>query len=158
MFDCWMQEQEVNAQAEDIQQCRSEFLTALAKIKTASRLASPTPKPIAKTGAYVVFFEFNKADLTPDAKTVLTRVVHDAKETKVSKVVASGYTDSIGAADYNARLAKRRADAVASFLLKSGIEKENLLVDAYGENLPAVAPGDGVSEARNRRVEIRFSR
>ncbi len=69
-FDCWMQEQEENFQADDIEACRSRFVAALEYIEDALK-----PKPIAKkveppvapppaSELYLVYFDFDKAELS----------------------------------------------------------------------------------------------
>ncbi len=161
MFDCWMQEQEENRQPKDIESCRAGFSTALAQIQQAPKVAAaaPAPQPApALPGPYVVFFDFDKDDLTSDAKSVLAKVVSDAKKADVTMVLASGHADRAGDQAYNDSLAKRRADAVMSFLLESGLAKGKVLTDAYGENLPVVSTDDGMQEGRNRRVEIKFAK
>ncbi len=161
MFDCWMQEQEENIQPKDIAACRAGFAAALAQIVQAPKIAAKAPAPApapALPGPYVVYFDFDNDKLTPDAKSVLAKVVRDAEQAKVTKVVASGHADRAGDQGYNAGLATRRADAVRLFLLESGLAKGKVLTDAFGEKLPVVSTEDGVQEQRNRRVEIKFSK
>ncbi len=159
MFDCWMQEQEENIQPKDIAACRTGFMAALAKIQEKPKLAAKAPAPApAMPGPYVVFFDFDDDKLTPNAKTVLAKVVRDAKTAKVTKVMANGHTDLAGPQDYNTGLSMRRANAVMSYLLESGLTKGKILTDALGESTPAVNTGDGMKEGRNRRVEINFAK
>ncbi len=161
MFDCWMQEQEENMQPADIERCRAGFAMALAQIQPEPKVAAPAPAPqpaMPLPGPYVVFFDLDQDKLTPGAKSILSKVASDAKKADVSMVLASGHTDRAGETSYNDALAKRRADAVMSFLLESGLTKGKVLTDAYGEKLPAVSTDDGMEEARNRRVEIKFAK
>ena len=118
--------------------------------------AEPAPAPI--PGPYVVFFDFDKAELTDQAKVVLANAARDADSAKIMRVFTSGHTDRAGAATYNDALAKMRVEAVAKYLITSGIDKGKLLTADYGENRPQVATPDGQVEPKNRRVEISFGR
>ena len=160
MFDCWMQEQEENVQPDHIAACRSGFIEAIATLEevpakaVAEAVSEPTPLP----GPYIVLFDFNKAELTPEAKAVLAEVVQNAGTAKASRIVSTGYADRAGASAYNDELAQRRVDAVVSYLLDSGIEKSKLVTASYGENQLPVETVDGQPERQNRRVEIQLSR
>ncbi len=160
MFDCWMQEQEENFQPEDIARCRGALMAALDALEVRPvAMAEPAPPaPPAIPGPYVVFFDFDKAELTDQAKVVLANVARDADSAKIMRVFTSGHTDRAGADSYNDALAKMRVEAVAKYLITSGIDKGKLLTADYGENRPQVATPDGQVEPKNRRVEITFGR
>jgi len=156
MFDCWMQEQEENRQPDDIRACREGFATAMAKVDAA--LAPKAPPPVAKMapGDYLVFFDWNKADVTPEAASILKKVVDNAKKMGDAKVVATGYTDLSGSAAYNMGLSERRAEAVKADLVSQGIPANNITTIGKGEADPLVPTADGVREPQNRRVQIQF--
>ncbi|MEJ7716525.1 MAG: OmpA family protein [Thermoleophilaceae bacterium] len=63
-----------------------------------------------------VLFRFNKASLTPKARSRLEEVTDRIRSAKPSTVRVEGYTDSKGSDAYNRRLSRRRADAVAGAL------------------------------------------
>ena len=65
-----------------------------------------------------------------------------------------GHTDTRGSKAYNTRLANCRANAVADSMASTGINRQQLRVGARSELDPALATGDGVREALNRRVNI----
>ncbi len=158
MFDCWMQEQEENFQPEDIARCRGDLMAALDALEVRPvAMAEPAP-PAPIPGPYVVFFDFDKAELTDQAKVVLANVARDAGSAKIERIFTSGHTDRAGADSYNDALAKMRVEAVAKYLITSGIDKGKLLTADYGENRPQVATPDGQVEPKNRRVEITFGR
>ncbi len=157
-FDCWMQEQEENRQPGDIAGCREEFLTALASIEEQPTVAAapppPTPEPL--PGPYTVLFEFDKSDLTVDARTALADVVEAAQKAGYQTINVSGYTDLMGSDLYNEVLSEQRANEVINFLVESGIEKEKIVGAGYGKADPVVAVQE--PEIRNRRVEIKLER
>ncbi len=159
-FDCWMQEQEENFQPDDIEACRSQFFAALEYIEDALK-----PKPIAKkveppvapppaSELYLVYFDFDKAELSEAAKAVLETASSAARKLKGISVTVGGHTDLSGTADYNMELSKRRAMAVSEALIKAGVASAAVKAEAFGQTLPAIITADGVAEAGNRRVEI----
>ncbi|HKR20635.1 MAG TPA: OmpA family protein, partial [Stellaceae bacterium] len=104
-------------------------------------------------GAYTVYFEFNKADLTSDARKIVGEAAAAAK-TGATRLVVDGYTDLAGTAQYNLGLSKRRAEAVRAALIADGISAKRISIQAFGKTDPAVPTPDGVREPRNRRAVV----
>jgi opacity protein-like surface antigen len=113
----------------------------------------PVIAPLAET-AFIVFFDWDRADLTPEANLVLDDVVVAANQTGAASVRLDGYTDLSGSAAYNLGLSERRANSVADGLIARGIAPDEIVVRAFGEENPLVPTPDGVREPQNRRVEI----
>ncbi len=153
-FDCWMQEQEENRQANDIAACREELNLALANLEEALAppVAAVVAEPPAETRTFVVYFDFDDASLTDDAISKLAEAKSYAAEITAASVTVGGHTDLAGAAEYNDRLAMIRAELVANALSERGLDPS--LVEGFGQSKPAVATPDGAPEALNRRVEI----
>jgi outer membrane protein OmpA-like peptidoglycan-associated protein len=114
-------------------------------------VASPAPAP-AKT--YLVFFDWDKSDLTPRATQVIAQAASDSHTNNVTTLDVSGYTDTSGTADYNQGLSLRRAKSVAAQLVTDGVPESEISIHAYGETHLLVPTGPGVREPQNRRVEI----
>ena len=156
-FDCWMQEQEENFQPDDIEACRSGFFAALEIVEEALK-----PKPVAETvmppapeaKRYLVYFEFDKTELSEAAKAVLDAASSAALKLKGMTVTVDGYTDLAGAAHYNMDLSKRRAMTVSKALMNAGVAPTTITAKAFGQTHPAIMTADGVPEAGNRRVQI----
>jgi outer membrane protein OmpA-like peptidoglycan-associated protein len=51
-------------------------------------------------------------------------------------------------------LSLRRAESVRDWLVASGVPRDAISAVGRGEIDPVVPTGDGVAEARNRRVEL----
>jgi len=68
-----------------------------------------------------VYFNFNKSNLTPAAKSKLDSLARALKSNKVRSVKIVGFADEIGADSYNVRLSQSRANSVASYLRGKGI-------------------------------------
>ena len=161
MFDCWMQEQEENLQPADIEACRSEYFVAVGELETSAppkKIAQPDPAPASLPGPFVVYFDFDQAKLTSEGRATLEDVLRAASASDFSKIVAIGHTDLAGDSRYNSELSKKRAKAVADFLIDSGIARSDLAVSARGQEEPLVVTEEGQREQRNRRVEVKFLR
>ena len=113
------------------------------------------PEPI--TGDYVVYFAFDKSDLTPQARAVIREVVSLIYGADTYSIDIVGHTDTVGTVDYNIALGHRRADAVKEFLVDEGVRASRLRTESRGKSDPAVQTGDQVREARNRRAVIAVS-
>jgi outer membrane protein OmpA-like peptidoglycan-associated protein/outer membrane protein W len=111
--------------------------------------AAPAP---ART--YLVFFDFDRADLTDRARQIIAEAAQNAGRVQTTRIEVAGHADRSGSPQYNQRLSQRRADAVAAELGRLGVARSNISVQAFGESRPLVATADGVREPQNRRVEI----
>lgn len=168
-FDCWVEQQEENWQWDHIAACRDAFKTAMADLEEALR---PPPKALAFAPKeekvevpeppkvrtpYVLFFEFDKSDLTPTALETLDRLATDIRENKVTKILIAGHADRAGPAAYNVGLSQRRATTVAQALSARNIPYGFMNLEAYGESKPMVETPDGQREARNRVVVVKLA-
>jgi iron complex outermembrane receptor protein len=104
--------------------------------------------------SYMVFFDFNKSDLTAQAVTIVDQAAHNAGPAKVTKLEVTGHTDTVGYDAYNMRLSRRRAESVAAQLEKDGISSSEIEIIAKGKRDLLVPTADGVKEPQNRRVQI----
>jgi outer membrane protein OmpA-like peptidoglycan-associated protein len=108
-----------------------------------------------------VLFEFDKADIRPEAEPTLQRVAEIIKRYPRARVSIDGYTDAKGADAYNLRLSDKRAASVKSWLVRRGeVSGKQIKTKGWGKASP-VAPntnpdGSDNPEGRqkNRRVEI----
>ncbi len=106
-----------------------------------------------------IFFEFDKAELLPQSKLELQRLMKLLNAYPGMIIAIEGHTDSTGTYEYNMALSQRRAEAVYKYLIEHGISKERIAeVKGYGYTRP-VAPNDTEeNRAKNRRVEIKIVR
>jgi len=115
-------------------------------------VAAPAPAPVARS--YMVFFDFNKSDLTPEAVAVVDQAAKNASPAKATQLTVTGHTDTVGSDAYNLRLSRRRADSVAAELETRGIPSSEIEIVAKGKRDLLVPTKDGVREPQNRRVQI----
>jgi OmpA family/YfaZ precursor/EF hand len=76
------------------------------------------------------------------------------QETGAARIIVTGHSDTTGSAAHNLELSERRAELVANELIRRGVPATDIATVARGEEDLLVATADGVSEPRNRRVEI----
>ena len=117
--------------------------------------ASPAPAAApSPTRTYLVFFDFDRADLTDRARQIIADAAQNAGRVQTTRIEVGGHADRSGSPQYNQRLSLRRAEAVAAELTRQGVARSAISVQAFGESRPLVATADGVREPQNRRVEI----
>lgn len=116
----------------------------------------PPPQPVCNTGPYVVFFDFDSAQISPEAAGILNNAVTAYSNCGTARVMLAGHTDSAGSAQYNMALASRRNEAVRSYMTSRGVPAGQISGEAFGETQPRVPTADGVREAQNRRVEVTY--
>ena len=85
-----------------------------------------------------VFYEFDKADLTPESTAALDRLTNMLKENPNVTIELAAHCDYRGNDDYNLRLSQRRAESVVRHLTEHGIEAERLTAKGYGETMPKI--------------------
>jgi len=100
-------------------------------------------------------FESGKADLLPQVYPVLDSLAITMKENPQFKWMVAGYTDAIGSAAINLKLSGKRAQAVVDYLVIKGVNRNKLLVKAYGKANPIANNNTAEGRAMNRRVEIK---
>jgi iron complex outermembrane receptor protein len=122
----------------------------------AAYVPPPVQAPMKATTArsYMVFFDFNKSDLTSQAVSIVDQAAANAGPAKVTQLVVTGHTDTVGSDAYNMRLSRRRAESVAAELEKKGIPSSEIEIVAKGKKDLLVPTADGVREPQNRRVQI----
>ena len=119
----------------------------------------PPPAPVAAVcnhGPFITFFDWDKADITPEAASILDSAVQAYGNCASVGIALAGYTDSSGTPKYNIGLATRRDAAVEAYLTSHGIAAGTISSHAFGEANQRVPTADGVRELQNRRVEITY--
>ncbi|MGF1481934.1 MAG: OmpA family protein [Cyanophyceae cyanobacterium] len=107
-----------------------------------------------------VLFDFDRADIRPDAVPTLEKLVRLLNASDSQTVQINGHTDSEGSDDYNRQLSQRRAESVAAWLVAAGIEESIVQTAGYGETQPiaenklADGSDNPQGRAKNRRVEV----
>lgn len=103
-----------------------------------------------------VTFDFNKTDIKPQFYPALNTIASTLREYNQTIIEVSGHTDSIGTDAVNQRISEQRANAVASYLMAQGVQRERFEIIGMGERFPIASNDTEQGRALNRRVEIRL--
>ena len=140
------------------------FATMVAAVAVAASMPGPamaddaaaSPPATCSNGPYIVFFDWDKSDITPEAATILDSAINAYGNCKNAPIMLAGHTDRSGSDEYNTALSMRRNESVQAYLTGHGISAGAVTSQALGESMPRVPTVDGVREAQNRRVEITY--
>jgi outer membrane protein OmpA-like peptidoglycan-associated protein len=103
---------------------------------------------------FTLYFVEGKDEFTDESRRAFDRVLAEIAQRPVPDVLVIGHTDTVGTDAFNDALSRQRAEVVRRALVARGIDERNIVVAGRGKREPIVPTGDGVAEARNRRVEI----
>jgi OmpA-OmpF porin, OOP family len=115
---------------------------------------APPTTPIKGPKQFIVFFGFNKSNLTPEAARVVADAAAAAKEYGSASISVVGHTDTSGSDTYNQALSMRRSAAVKDGLVGQGIPVSMVSTSGRGEAELMVQTGNGVKEPQNRRATM----
>ena len=118
--------------------------------------APPAPPPPPTHQVYLVFFDWDKYNITPEGQQIIQLAANQYRSGGRVTLQVTGFTDTTGSAGYNQRLSERRANAVAAALERLGVPRSDMVVSGRGMNDLRVPTPPGVREPQNRRVEIVF--
>ena len=105
-----------------------------------------------------ILFDFDSANIRPDAHRALTDVTHVFKAYANRPARVEGHTDSVASDEYNQSLSERRARSVADWLAANGVERSRLSVTGHGEKKPVATNDTAAGRQLNRRVEVVIAR
>jgi len=103
-------------------------------------------------------FDIDKATLkeTKETTDILKTVADVMKENKqITKLRVEGHTDDKGGTEHNVKLSEGRAQTVADWLVKNGVEKERIATIGFGEARPINANDNDANREKNRRTEFK---
>jgi peptidoglycan-associated lipoprotein len=129
----------------------------------------PPPAPVVETPPPVVeevvvlnldkvHFEFDKYELTPEARTALASNAAQLLEHAAFSVHIAGHCDERGTVEYNLALGEKRAEAARDFLVEYGVAASRITTVSFGKNRPLVKGVDEETWAMNRRDEFNASK
>lgn len=132
-----------------------------AALMGAGRGSTPAPQPRATSstcdGRIVlrgVRFQLDRAVLLDRSKAVLDAAVQQLQQCPDLRISIDGHTCSLGSNAYNDQLSQRRATAVRTYLISTGIPASRLTTRAYGESTPVATNENEEGREQNRRVEL----
>lgn len=101
-----------------------------------------------------VFFDFDEAVLSEDAKKSLSDNIRWLKANPRVRIVVEGHCDERGINEYNLALGDRRAKAVRDFLVAGGIDARRISIISYGEERPVCTELNEQCWSQNRRADF----
>lgn len=100
-----------------------------------------------------IFYDYNSADLRPESRLELDRLVKLMNERSGMKITVCGHTDSLGTASYNAQLSLRRAESVRQYVASvGGVDASRVDVKGFGSQQPAATNATEEGRQKNRRI------
>ena len=105
-----------------------------------------------KVGTDRVFFDFDKYDLSADARATLRKEADWLAMYDSITITVEGHCDERGTREYNLALGERRATAVKNYLVALGISPSRITTVSYGKERPAVLGSNEEAWAKNRRA------
>jgi OOP family OmpA-OmpF porin len=115
---------------------------------------APAAAPVRQTQTFLVFFDWDSANLTAAARDTITTAVNAIRAGGNARIEVVGHTDTSGTPQYNQRLGQQRADAVRAEMTRQGVAANAITTRSAGETQLRVPTADNVREAQNRRAEI----
>lgn len=100
------------------------------------------------------YYESNEYLLLASHRAELNLFLEKINTNKIEKITLFGHTDSDASDDYNNTLSKNRVDGVYEFLIKKGLQKEQLEKKYFGEFVPIATNENELGKGKNRRVEM----
>jgi outer membrane protein OmpA-like peptidoglycan-associated protein len=116
--------------------------------------AAPPPPPPPPEHNFTVFFDWDRANITPEGQQIVEAAAATFKSQPPVPVQVIGHTDTSGSPAYNQKLSEQRAQNVAGALSQAGVPQDAMTVTGVGQNDLKVPTPPGVREPQNRRTEI----
>ena len=115
----------------------------------------PPPPPQREPDFYQevrdAYFDYDKADIRPDARAALSKTADFLKANPSIKVTIEGHCDERGSTEYNLGLGDRRASAVKQFMVSSGVPADRISTVSFGKEKPFCMESNEACWQQNRR-------
>jgi len=119
-----------------------------------ARSSEPTLQQLFDREVKDAYFDYDKADIRPDARDNLTQTAQFLRSYPQLKVVIEGHCDERGSTEYNLALGDRRAAAAKQFLVSLGISADRMESVSYGKERPFCSASTEECYTQNRRAHI----
>ena len=103
-----------------------------------------------------IFFDYEKAGLSQTSMAELNNILLLMKDYPGLQIEVSGHTDNVGSKEYNLKLSKDRANAVAKYLIDNGVNASRIKSVGYGFDKPVADNSTAAGRKMNRRSEIKI--
>jgi peptidoglycan-associated lipoprotein len=120
--------------------------------------AQPGLRELFEQNVKDAFFDFNKADIRPDARQALTQTAEFLRSYPQVRVTIEGHCDERGSTEYNLGLGERRAQAAKNYLISLGIEAGRMETVSWGKERPFCTEHTEECWQLNRRAHFVMAR
>jgi peptidoglycan-associated lipoprotein len=123
--------------------------SSLEDLKSGKAPVTPSSSPLKD-----VFFDFDRYDLSADARAVLRANADWLKNNPAVRVEIEGHCDERGTSEYNLALGAKRAQAAREYLANLGVVSERLSTTSFGEEIPVCRESNESCWKQNRRARF----
>jgi len=111
-----------------------------------------------KANVQDIFYDYDSADVRPDAQATLSKDASYLASHPNIKVVIGGYCDERGSNEYNIGLGQNRADAARNALVSAGVAANRVRTISYGKEKPFCTESTEECWQQNRRAGLSMDR
>jgi peptidoglycan-associated lipoprotein len=111
-------------------------------------------KPLPEVAPASVYFDFDGAELSPEARATLQSFFEQAEQRPEQRIRIEGNCDERGTREYNLALGQRRADAAKKYLVNLGLDPSRIVAVSNGKERPLAMGSDAASRSQNRRDDL----
>jgi peptidoglycan-associated lipoprotein len=129
-------------------------ITVSAPPPPVAKAPEPTLQQLFDREVRDAYFDYDKADVRPDARDALSKTAQFLRSYPQVKVVLEGHCDERGSTEYNLALGDRRAAAAKQFLTSLGISADRMETVSYGKERPFCSASTEECYQQNRRAHI----
>jgi peptidoglycan-associated lipoprotein len=129
-------------------------ITVSAPPPPVAKAPEPTLQELFNRSVKDAFFDYDKADVRPDARDALSQTAQFLRSYPQIKVVIEGHCDERGSTEYNLALGDRRAAAAKQFLTSLGLSADRMETVSYGKERPFCSASTEECYQQNRRAHI----
>lgn len=123
--------------------------SSLDDLKSGKAPVTPASSPLKD-----VFFDFDRSDLSADARAVLRANADWLKANPAVRVEIEGHCDERGTSEYNLALGAKRAQSAREYLATLGVASQRLSTTSYGEEIPLCREANESCWKQNRRARF----
>ncbi|MFN8244705.1 MAG: OmpA family protein [Ferruginibacter sp.] len=105
-----------------------------------------------------ILFDQGKADIKPESKATLDKLVAFLITNRTAEIELSGHTSSEGERNYNKSLSYQRVKACKEYIVSKGVGEDRIIAIGFGPDRPVAPNNSEANRAKNRRVEMRLKK
>lgn len=121
---------------------------------TETEIQSLLGMPVSRT----VYFDFASFEIKQSSRELLNFLIEKLKDNDDYNIELIGHTDNEGSDEFNLELSRRRAQEIEKYIVEAGIRASRISTKGVGKTRLLYTSGTEEEIAKNRRVEIFFTK